>query len=239
MRASSFRMACIAPASVFVILCLSSCSMSLRRCAVVAGAPHEVENASFIEGTFQNVSASRFGPAHPKLWDLLAGGKKSIYGLRTGAASSGDSDRVRLALEGSSSLKASLIANGSVKQTVTLPFRLRTNYVSIFSESDVRIRPWGYRIGLAETALTARPEGDLILMQRFHSSGALLFVLGAGDGGTVDISFPRLTSTGEYTEESRNMEEHRKWLRLNRPRDHHCCSEGKPAACTTFSAAAR
>jgi hypothetical protein len=181
---------------------LSSCSTSLRQSAGQLGAPDLRSDVSVIEGDFDNMSLDRLGPVHPRLWDVLTGTREAPFGVKTGGSASAFDDTVRLALDGPSVLKVSLISGGTLRQTVRLPFERKSNHLIIHSGSDFGWLPLGYRSSSTETALTAMPQGDLIVLHRYKVHGIVFLIGNAGDQGVMDFSFPRRKAGGGHTQAS-------------------------------------
>ena len=54
-------------------------SMRLSSAAAEAGVPRRLKGASPVVGTFENMSAGRWGPGYKRLWDLL-GENEPLWG---------------------------------------------------------------------------------------------------------------------------------------------------------------
>ncbi len=191
---------------VLLFICpilFSSCAGSMHMYAKKAGGPPSLRDASIVCGTFENMSIGSFGPKSLKLWDVLVGHAGVLpYGVGTSQIESSYSDRVKVTQEGPSALKVALVASGVVRQTASLPFTMRSNHLHLRHSSDFAWLPLGYRSSSTDTALTAQPEGDLIVLHHFDIGGIVMLIGSAGDAGTIDFRFPRLDSRGRYTARS-------------------------------------
>jgi hypothetical protein len=190
---------CIHPALVGTLALIAllpplvSChSMELRRSARKAGVGG-VKDEFQVLGTFENTARDKFGPKRVRLWEQLRN-REWLYDMsREGEAYSDYGDRVQLTLAEKGLLKATLLSpQGKVRQQMRLPYSARSNHLHLHHNSEFGWLPLGYRASSLDIALTALPDGDLVLLFRYDVSGIVYLIGSAGTSGTVEFCFPRL-----------------------------------------------
>jgi hypothetical protein len=165
-------------------------SMRLSSAAAEAGVARRLKDASPVVGTFENMSAERWGPGYKRLWDLLS----ESEGLWGPPAKGGSDygDHVRISEAGPGVLDVALLSHGKAKQTARMPYSVHGNYLHLRHHSRFNWLPLGFSHGNSDLAITGNPNGDLIALYRYEFFGVARIVGNAGDAGTVEFRFPRL-----------------------------------------------
>ena len=189
---------------IALALLLTGCTTSsyIDRAGVKAGAPKGRCEPSLLVGTFENMSIKSFGPRHSKLWDQLASTGGPWDDTRKRVAASEFSDRVRIKSADGGILMCELISSGAVRESRRVPFTRQGNHLVIETSASFDWLPLGYRSSSSTIALTAVPNGHLLVLHHFKVGGVVMLIGSAGDSGVITFKYPRFDSHGGYTKAS-------------------------------------
>src|SRR6185295_3790062 len=132
--------------------------------------------------TFENTARDTFTLKRVRLWEQLKNCEWLYDQPREGAGHSDYGDRVKLSVAGNGMLEATLLSpQGKVREQAQMPYSARDNYLHLHHSSNFNWLPLGYRTSSSDIAITALPDGDLVVLFRFDVSGIVYLIGSAGD----------------------------------------------------------